>query len=157
VLGKTEKEVKEELFKKFVNCYEKEDFRCFYCGNKMELKWGSELSFTLDHTIPRKIGGADITKNIELVCRTCNFLKGDMNAEKYLNNMERLKLRKQKREYWKARKASKKDKQTREAYKDIFQHINAKKELHDIMEEIECDPKVAEEVEKKQRESILTS
>ena len=128
VLGKIEKEVKEALFEKFVNCYNKEGFRCHYCGIKMQLKWGAEVSFTLDHTIPRKIGGKDIVENIELVCRTCNFLKGDQDAEKYLKNMERLKSRKKKSEYWKAKKSSKKDEGVREAFKDIFQMVNAKKE-----------------------------
>lgn len=153
---KLDEQAKEELFDKFKECWDT-GFRCFYCRKRMELHFENEFSFSIDHTIPKAKNGQDVVQNLEFACRDCNLLKGDMNAEKYINNMERLKLRKQKREYWKARKASKKDKQTREAYKDIFQHINAKKELHDIMEEIECDPKVAEEAEKKQRESILTS
>lgn len=119
VLGKIEKEVKEELFRKFVSCYDA-GFNCFYCGNKMELKWGSELSVTFDHTIPRKAGGKNTAENIELVCRTCNFLKGSKNAGWFADNVKKLKVRKNKRESYKARKSSIRDEAVREAYKDIF-------------------------------------
>ena len=121
---KLDNQAKEELFDKFKSCYDA-GLNCFYCGNVMELKWGSELSFTWDHTIPRKAGGKNITKNIELVCRTCNFLKGDMSVEKYIQNMGRLIARKNKKEYWKAKKSSKKDEAIRDAYKDIFERRDA--------------------------------
>ena len=126
VLGKIEKGIKEELFWKFVNCYEKEGFKCYYCGNKMELKWGSEFSFTFDHYIPKSKSGLDSADNLVFCCRDCNFLKGNMPAEKYMNNMERLKLRKKNNEYWKARKSTKNDESMREAYKDIFEMRDAK-------------------------------
>ena len=127
VLGKIGKEVKEELHKNFINCYT-QGFKCYYCGNKMELKWGSELSFTLDHYIPKSKSGLDTEENLVFCCRTCNLLKSNMDAQKYISNMERIRARKNKREYWKARTSSKKDERTRDAFKDIFQIVNAKKE-----------------------------
>ena len=94
----------------------------------MDLKYENEYSFSIDHTIPKAKNGQDIVQNLEFVCRSCNLLKNDMDAEKYINNMERLKSRKKKKEYWKARNSTKKDEQTRNAYKDIFEMVNAKKE-----------------------------
>jgi len=125
---KLDEQAKEELFDKFKLCYEN-GFPCYYCKERMDLNWQSEFSFSVDHYLARSKGGSDIPGNLVFCCRTCNFLKGDMDAEKYINNMERLKLRKQKREYYKAKKSSKKDEQTRDAFKDIFQHINAKREI----------------------------
>ena len=124
---KLDDQTREELFIKFKDCWGT-GFRCFYCKRRMELEFENEHSFTIDHTVPKVKRGQDIVQNLEFVCRTCNFLKGDMDAEKYINNMERLIARKKKKEYWEARKATKKDEQTRESYKNIFQMVNAKKE-----------------------------
>ena len=118
---------KEELYDTFIECWDT-GFRCVYCRERMELEFENELSFTLDHYLAKSKGGQDRPHNLVFCCRDCNFLKGDMDAEKYINNMERLKLRKKKREYFKAQKATKRDERTRDAYKDIFLMVNAKKE-----------------------------
>ena len=123
---KLDEQAKEELYGKFCACWVK-GFKCFYCKRRMELHFENELSFSIDHIIPKAKNGKDKNSNLEFVCRDCNLLKGDMDAKKYIDNMGRLKLRKKKNEYWKARKSTKQDARTREAYKDIFQHINAKK------------------------------
>lgn len=120
-------EAKEELLLKFQACYNN-GFLCLYCDKRMELKWGSELSFTIDHIISRRFQGEDSINNLAFVCRSCNYLKGSMSVVKYLKNMDRLKQRKNKREFFKAKSASKKDKATREAYQDIFNHLEAKKQ-----------------------------
>ena len=123
---KSDEQGKEELFNKFVNCWNT-GFQCFYCKKRMDLHFENEFSFTIDHTIPKAKSGKDEINNLEFVCRTCNLLKGDRDAEKYENTMGWLIARKQKREYWKARRATKKGEQTREAFKDIFKMVNAKK------------------------------
>ena len=122
---KLDEQAKEELFDKFKNCWDA-GFRCFYCNRRMDLKFENEYSWTIEHFIPRAKGGKDEAENIEFVCRACNFLKGEMNPEQYINNRKRLSLRKQKMECWKARKSSKKDEQLRGAYKDIFERMGAK-------------------------------
>ena len=124
---KLDEQEKEELYGKFSACYVL-GFKCFYCKRRMELHFENELSFSIDHTIPKAKNGKDEVNNLEFVCRDCNFLKGDMGAHRYVFNMGRRKRRKNNRESWKAKKSTKKDEQLREAYKDIFEMRDAKKE-----------------------------
>ena len=123
---KLSEETKEELFRLFKDCWNT-GFECLYCGRKMDLQFENEHSFTIDHYLARSKGGKDIPDNLIFCCRDCNLLKSNMSVEKYLKNMEKLKLRKKKNEYWEARNSSKKDEQTRDAYKDIFERVTAKK------------------------------
>jgi len=125
---KLDEQAKEELFNKFKLCYEN-GFTCYYCKERMELEFENELSFTIDHYLAKSKSGLDIPNNLVFCCRTCNFLKGDKDVEWFVHNVKRLKLRKKKNEYWEARKASKKDEGTREAYKDIFKMVDVKKEM----------------------------
>ena len=123
---KLDEYAKEELFRLFKDCWNT-GFECLYCGRKMDLQFENEHSFTIDHYLARSKGGKDIPDNLVFCCRDCNLLKSNMSVEKYLKNMEKLKLRKKKNEYWEARNSSKKDEQTRDAYKDIFERVTAKK------------------------------
>ena len=114
---KLDPKAKEELYAKFTksinNC-----FKCFYCGERMDLEYGTELSFTIDHVLSRKRGGQDTVNNLEFVCRNCNFLKGEKDIDWFLMNLDRLKKRKLKRELFKARKHP--DDRIRESYENIF-------------------------------------
>lgn len=121
---KLDNEAKDKLYAKFLKSWN-HGFFCLYCRVEMDLDFEHEHSFTIDHTVPKVSGGQDTVENLEFVCRDCNFLKSGMSAEAYLHNMKRLKGRKRNREYWKAKKASKKDERTRDAFKEIFESINA--------------------------------
>ena len=77
-------------------------------------------------TLPKQDVRDYIPPDIEFVCRACNFLKGEMNPEQYINNRKRLNLRKQKMEYWKAKKSSKRDEAVRDAYMGIFKMRDTK-------------------------------
>lgn len=121
---KLDDKAKEELFNKFIVCWDS-GFRCFYCKKRMDLHFENEHSFTIDHTTPKAKNGKDKINNLEFICRDCNFQKKVMGSEEYRTKMEKIKSRKQKMEYWKARKAAEKDKQIREAYKDIFERASA--------------------------------
>ena len=124
---KLDEQAKEELYKIFKDCWNT-GFECLYCGRKMSLHFENEHSFSIDHYLARSKGGKDTPDNLVFCCRICNFLKGNRSAENYLKDMERLITRKKKREYWKARKSSMKDKGLRDSYEQIFQHIKAKRE-----------------------------
>lgn len=120
-------QAKEELYTRFAELYKYGGFKCAYCNERMELEWGdTELSFSIDHILARAHGGSDNIHNLTFACWSCNSMKGEKDAGWFSRNIKRLKARKQKREYWKARKATKKDKRLREAYKEIFQYVKAK-------------------------------
>ena len=118
---------REALFTKFEDCWNT-GFRCFYCKRQMELHFENEFSFTLDHTVPKANDGEDTVENLEFVCRTCNFLKGSMDAARYIADIGRLESRRKRREYWLAKEAEGKDKDARDSYAEIFKHVAAKKE-----------------------------
>ena len=120
---------KDELFERFAELYNHGGFKCAYCGRRMELKWGdNELSFTIDHVLARSRGGFDNIHNLTFACQSCNSMKGNKDAGWFADNANKAKARKQKREQWKARKKGEKDKRTREAFKDIFEMVNVKRE-----------------------------
>lgn len=114
---KLEDSEKEELHSKFKIALEN-DFKCFYCGEKMDIEYESELSFTIDHIIPKSKGGEDTANNLEFVCRNCNFLKGEKDVDYFLENLDRLKQRKLKSAMFKARRV--KDDRIKESYAEIF-------------------------------------
>ncbi len=114
---KLEDSEKEELHNKFKTALEN-GFKCCYCGDKMDLSFSTELSFTIDHVIPKSKGGEDIENNLEFVCRNCNFLKGEKSLDWFLENLDRLKQRKLKSAMFKARRV--KDDRIRNSYNEIF-------------------------------------
>lgn len=50
--------------------------QCHYCNTPVDI-----LSLTLDHAIPRIIGGRFEIDNMRVCCRPCNQRKGEMTAE----------------------------------------------------------------------------
>ncbi len=52
--------------------YERDQHACYLCGRKQED--GADL--TLDHFIPRALGGTNEFYNLFTACRSCNSRKG---------------------------------------------------------------------------------
>ena len=52
--------------------FERDQYACFFCGKTKEE--GADL--TLDHFIPRALGGTNEFSNLFTVCRSCNSRKG---------------------------------------------------------------------------------
>ncbi len=50
--------------------FARDDYTCQYCGYR-----GKDL--TVDHVIPRRLGGSDDWENLVTCCRKCNLKKGD--------------------------------------------------------------------------------
>jgi 5-methylcytosine-specific restriction endonuclease McrA len=126
---KLDGQARAELFLRFKELYEHGGFKCAYCDEKMGLKYGdNELAFTVDHIEAQVDGGTDNIFNLTFCCQSCNSMKGDKDAGWFVKNVKRLKARKRKREYWKARISSQKDKGLRDSYEQIFQHTKAKQE-----------------------------
>ena len=61
--------VKEKLYKQ-------QDGKCNACGREFEI-W----DFEIDHIIPKSKGGGDYYENYQLLCGSCNRIKGDRPME----------------------------------------------------------------------------
>jgi 5-methylcytosine-specific restriction endonuclease McrA len=53
--------------------------RCHYCSRLVRLRgpWDDPLAATLDHVVPRALGGPTAPENLVVACRACNQRKGD--------------------------------------------------------------------------------
>ncbi|MEX1248110.1 MAG: HNH endonuclease [Anaerolineales bacterium] len=58
---------KQEIFRR-------DDFTCQYCGTRTD-------ELTLDHVIPRRLGGQHSWENLVTACRSCNHRKGGRMVE----------------------------------------------------------------------------
>lgn len=50
--------------------------KCSYCQVPLTL-----ATMTLDHYVPRALGGGDEESNLMVACFTCNVLKGDTHPD----------------------------------------------------------------------------
>lgn len=57
------------------NILRRDGHRCQYCG-------ATTLPITVDHIVPRSVGGADSWENLVAACIRCNNLKGDRTPDK---------------------------------------------------------------------------
>ena len=55
-------------------------WRCAYCGRQLTAN-----NFTVDHVVPKALGGDSDSKNLLPCCKQCNGTKGDMPLEDYRN------------------------------------------------------------------------
>ena len=58
------------------NIFERDKSACQYCGRKFK-----KLELTLDHVIPRSLGGRSTWENLVLACVPCNVKKGNRLPE----------------------------------------------------------------------------
>ena len=66
------KEIKEKM-------YDNQEKKCKGCRVEFELR-----NLTIDHVLPRSKGGQDNIENLQLLCGSCNSIKGDRSMD-YLN------------------------------------------------------------------------
>lgn len=55
------------------NVFKRDRNRCVYCGSREDL--------TIDHVLPRSLGGRDSWDNLVTACQRCNARKGSMTPE----------------------------------------------------------------------------
>lgn len=55
------------------NVFRRDRNRCVYCGSREAL--------TIDHVVPRSMGGRDAWDNLVTACQRCNARKGSMTPE----------------------------------------------------------------------------
>lgn len=57
---------------------ERQNWRCCYCGIRMQLEVHFQRdSATLEHVVPRSLGGPDDEGNIVMACYPCNHERAD--------------------------------------------------------------------------------
>jgi 5-methylcytosine-specific restriction endonuclease McrA len=54
--------------------FRRDKYTCQYCGNRAE-------NLTLDHVIPRRLGGSHSWENLVTACASCNHRKGGRTIE----------------------------------------------------------------------------
>jgi hypothetical protein len=59
---------------------EAQNHRCCYCGVKMIDMRGDRLCATIDHVIPKSLGGSDDWENLVAACDLCNVTRGITDA-----------------------------------------------------------------------------
>jgi 5-methylcytosine-specific restriction endonuclease McrA len=59
-----------------MNVYQRDGFRCQYCGGKFAI---TQLSY--DHVVPRSAGGSTTWTNIVTACKTCNSRKANHSCD----------------------------------------------------------------------------
>ena len=59
-----------------LNVYQRDGYRCQYCGNKFPV---GMLSY--DHVVPRSAGGQTTWTNIVTACKTCNTRKASHSCD----------------------------------------------------------------------------
>lgn len=55
------------------NIFRRDAFQCVYCSSRQHL--------TLDHVVPRSVGGRDTWENLVTACQSCNTRKGNRTPE----------------------------------------------------------------------------
>lgn len=55
---------------------EAQNWRCCYCGIRMEMGGKSGARATFEHFIPRALGGSDRRSNLVAACLDCNQSRG---------------------------------------------------------------------------------
>lgn len=55
------------------NVFKRDGNACLYCGARENL--------TIDHVVPRALGGRDSWENLATACQRCNSRKGDLSIE----------------------------------------------------------------------------
>ena len=76
--------------KQRLRVYERDGGSCFYCGVRTIVSFDAKAQrpppnlATLDHIVPRSKGGMRTAENSVCACLSCNNMRGDMPADKFL-------------------------------------------------------------------------
>lgn len=63
--------------------YKQQKGRCTYCNTPV-----TRAQATLDHIVPRSLGGGNNKENLCLACQTCNETKGSMTPQVWRQHLE---------------------------------------------------------------------
>lgn len=84
---------KHEIRKKV---WEKSDKKCFYCRVEMVFKGRRNGKFmTMDHLIPKSLGGKLTEDNIVAACLACNKARGNKSVYEFVKEQEKKRTKEQ--------------------------------------------------------------
>lgn len=63
--------------------FKEQNGKCHYCGCQLVLEQWKENSITLDHVIPKCLGGTRDLWNVVGACLACNSLRGNMDYQEF--------------------------------------------------------------------------
>ena len=84
---KTKKAIKDVL-------YQQQEHKCNGCGRVLDIDL-----LEIDHIVPKSHGGGDYMENYQLLCGSCNKIKGAKPMEFLLQRVELIRRERRKREY----------------------------------------------------------
>ena len=61
----------------------RDEYTCQYCGKRLS-------NLTIDHVIPRRLGGSHSWENLVAACPSCNYHKGGRTAEQAIMRLLRI-------------------------------------------------------------------
>jgi 5-methylcytosine-specific restriction endonuclease McrA len=93
----------------------RDNYTCQYCGKK-----GGEL--TIDHVVPKRLGGKSVWENLVTACKECNHKKGDRTLEEA--NMRLLKEPKAPKHVYYFRLAKYLEEEKNEGWKKYFFNVD---------------------------------
>lgn len=62
---------------------EAQNWRCCWCGVECDVRRGRKTSATVEHVVPKSLGGADEWENMALACSSCNGRRGVQDIEEF--------------------------------------------------------------------------
>lgn len=75
------------VIRNYNNVYHGEIHECSYCS--CEIHREDSEYYTIDHIVPLELGGSNDICNIVPACRNCNFEKGRLTIDEWLNILTR--------------------------------------------------------------------
>lgn len=70
---------------------EAQNWKCCWCGIPTTHYRGKKNSSTLEHIVPRSMGGTDDIENLAMACSKCNSRRGTTDINIFLANAEKTK------------------------------------------------------------------
>ncbi len=61
-----------------VSVFERDGWKCLNCHSRKKL--------TVDHILPKSLGGSDKKNNLQTLCKCCNEKKGNKSTKDYRNS-----------------------------------------------------------------------
>jgi 5-methylcytosine-specific restriction endonuclease McrA len=66
---------------------ESQNWKCCWCGCHTTEQRGKNNSTTVEHIIPRSVGGSDDWENLAMACHSCNSRRGSQTVQDFMEGV----------------------------------------------------------------------